>query len=125
MALGVFVGITPTIPFHTLIALALAFVFKGSKPAAAIGVWIANPVTVPIFYIGSFKIGTLLLNKPVPFNVKFESIRELMSLGMDVTVAMVIGGALLGIVPAIVSYFVTYRFFCAVQAKIRQKRLDE
>jgi uncharacterized protein (DUF2062 family) len=125
MAIGVFIGITPTIPFHTILAIALAFILKGSKPAAAIGVWIANPITIPIFYIGSFKIGTLLLDKPIPFDVKFESIQELLSLGLDVTLAMVVGGAILGIVPGIVSYYVTYKFFTALRAKIRQKRLDE
>jgi uncharacterized protein (DUF2062 family) len=124
MAIGVFIGITPTIPFHTAIAIALAFILKGSKPAAAIGVWIANPITIPIFYIGSFKVGTLLLNKPIPFDVKFESIQELLSLGLDVTIAMVVGGAILGIVPGIISYIVTYKFFTAVHSKIRQKRLD-
>lgn len=122
MAIGVFIGITPTIPFHTLIALALAFVLKGSKPAAAIGVWVANPLTIPIFYVGSFKVGTFLLNKPIPFDVRFESIKELMSLGLDVTLAMVAGGALLGIIPAIVAYIVTYKFFSALHLKVRQKR---
>ena len=124
MAIGVFIGITPTIPFHTVIAIALAFLFKGSKPAAAIGVWIANPITIPIFYIGSFKVGTLLLNRPIPFDVKFESIPELLTLGLDVTVAMVVGGAILGIVPSIISYIVTYRFFKAVRSRIQKKRLE-
>jgi uncharacterized protein (DUF2062 family) len=124
MAIGVFIGITPTIPFHTVIAVALAFILKGSKPAAAIGVWIANPITIPIFYVGSFKAGTLLLNRPIPFDVKFESINELLSLGLDATVAMVLGGAILGIVPAIISYIVTYKFFTAVHLKVRQKKLQ-
>ena len=103
MAIGVFIGITPTIPFHTLIAVALAFLLKGSKPAAAVGVWVANPLTIPFLYYGSFKTGTLLLNKPIPFDVKFESIKELLSLGTDVTIAMVIGGAILGILPAFIA----------------------
>jgi len=29
MAIGVFVSITPTVPFHTIIAIALAFILKG------------------------------------------------------------------------------------------------
>jgi uncharacterized protein (DUF2062 family) len=124
MAIGVFIGITPTIPFHTIIAIALAFILKGSKPAAAIGVWIANPVTIPFFYIGSFKVGKLLLNRPIPFDIRFESITELLSLGFDVTIAMVIGGALLGIVPGIISYIVTYKFFSAVHLKVLQKKLQ-
>ena len=122
VAIGVFIGITPTIPFHTVIAVAMAFVFKGSKPAAAIGVWIANPITIPIFYIGSFKVGTLLLDRPIPFDVKFESINELLSLGLDVTFAMVVGGAVLGIVPGIIAYIVTYKFFTAIRSKVRQKK---
>jgi uncharacterized protein (DUF2062 family) len=122
MAIGVFVGVTPTIPFHTVIAVALAFVLKGSKPAAAIGVWFANPVTIPIFYIGSFKLGTLILNKPIPFDVKFESIKELMTLGLDVTIAMVVGGAILGIIPAIASYFLTYRFMVIVREKAKKRK---
>ena len=123
MAIGVFIGITPTVPLHTVLAISLAFVLKGSKPAAALGVWIANPLTIPIFYIGSFKTGAFLLNKPIPFNIKFESITELLSLGIDVTLAMVAGGAILGIVPAIITYVVTYRFFTVIQAKIAKKKM--
>ncbi|MBW2513094.1 MAG: DUF2062 domain-containing protein [Deltaproteobacteria bacterium] len=122
MAIGVFVGVTPTIPFHTVIAILLAFILRGSKPAAAIGVWFANPVTIPIFYIGSFKIGTLILNKPIPFDVKFESITALMDLGLDVTAAMLLGGAVLGIPPAIMAYFLTYRLMTRVREKARKKK---
>ncbi len=122
MAIGVFVGVTPTIPFHTVIALALAFIFRGSKPAAAISVWFANPLTIPLFYIGSFKVGMLILNKPIPFDVKFESITELMTLGLDVTIAMIIGGAILGILPAIIAYILTYRIMTKVREKARSRK---
>jgi len=122
MAIGVFVALTPTIPFHTIIAIALASVLRGSRPAAAIGVWFANPITIPIFYIGSFKVGTLILNKPIPFDVRFESITELMTLGLDVTLAMVVGGAVLGILPAILAYFLTLRFMTAVRNKAAKRK---
>ena len=122
MAIGVFVGVTPTIPFHTVIAIALAFILRGSKPAAAIGSWFANPVTIPFFYIGSFKLGTLILNKPIPFDVKFESVTELMTLGLDVTIAMIVGGAILGILPAIVTYILTYRIMTRVREKARNRK---
>jgi uncharacterized protein len=123
MAIGVFVSVTPTIPFHMIIAVTLAFVLKGSKPAAIIGSWFANPITIPFFYVGSFKVGTFILNKPIPFNVKFESITALMSLGRDTTIAMVVGGAILGILPAIVAYILTYRIMTTVREKARNKRL--
>ena len=55
MAIGVFISVTPTIPFHTVIALALAFILRGSKAAAAIGVWFSNPVTIPFFLQGQLR----------------------------------------------------------------------
>ncbi len=122
MAIGVFVGVTPTIPFHTVIALALAFILRGSKPAAAIGVWFANPVTIPFLYIGSFRLGILILNKPIPFDTKFESITTLMTLGLDVTIAMIVGGAILGILPAIIAYLLTYRIMIRVREKARRRK---
>ena len=122
MAIGVFVSVTPTVPFHTIGAIALAFILKGSKPAAAIGSLFANPLTIPLFYIGSFKVGTFILNRPIPFDVKFESITDLTTLGVDVTVAMVVGGAVLGILPAVAAYILTYRFITAVREKAKKRK---
>lgn len=117
MAIGVFISITPTIPFHTVLALFLAFIFRGSKPAAAIGVWFCNPVTAPAFYLASYKSGMLILNRPAPFDIKYESITELVKLGADVTVAMIVGSIFLGIIPGIATYFITRKIF----TKIRQR----
>ena len=117
MAIGIFVSITPTIPFHTVIAITLAFALKGSKPAAAIGVWFCNPVTAPFFYLGSYKIGMLILGKSVPFDEKYISIPELLKLGLDVTAALITGGALLGILPAICSYFIARKIFIDIRSR--------
>ncbi len=121
MALGVFVSVTPTIPFHTIIAIALAFVLRGSKPAAAVGVWFSNPITIPVFYIASYKTGMFMLGKSIPRDINYESIRELMTLGLDVTVATIAGGAILGIVPGIAAYFITRKIF----TKIRSRKKHE
>lgn len=121
MAIGVFTGVTPTIPFHTVIAIALAFILRGSKPAAIIGSFVANPITIPFIYVACFKVGTFILNKPIPFDVKFESITALMTLGLDVTIAMIIGSAILGILPTIIAYILTYRIMTTVREKARKR----
>ena len=82
MSIGVFVSITPTIPFHTAIAVALAFIFNGSKPAAVIGVWFCNPITVPFFYIGSYKIGMVIFNMSMPLDIDYESVPEICIWGL-------------------------------------------
>jgi len=115
MAIGVFIGITPTFPFHTVLAVALALVFRASKPAAALGVWAGNPITMPFFYLGSYKIGMLILGNSVPYDEKYISIPELLKLGLDVTAALITGGAVLGILPAIFSYFVARKIFTNIR----------
>lgn len=117
IAIGVFVGITPTIPLHTIIALALSFVFKASKPAAAIGVWSGNPITVPFFYFGSYKIGMLLIGKSDVLDKSYFTIQGLLHHGIKTTVAMIFGGMILGIIPAIASYFISRSIFTAIQER--------
>ncbi|MBU1162918.1 MAG: DUF2062 domain-containing protein [Proteobacteria bacterium] len=119
MAIGVFISVTPTIPFHTAIALVLAFILRGSKAAAAIGVWFSNPLTIPLFYKGSYDVGMYILGNSAPFNIEYESILELLKLGADVTIAMITGGVILGILPGIMAYFVTRRIF--IKIRLRKK----
>ncbi len=121
MAVGVFVSLTPTIPFHTVIALALAFLFKASRPAAVIGVWFSNPLTIPIFYYGSYKIGLLILGRKIPFDLAYESISQLVKLGWDVTLAMMLGGAVLGIVPAACAYWITLVLITRLRSRHAKK----
>lgn len=123
MAIGVFVAITPTIPFHTAIALALAFMLRGSKPAAVIAVWVSNPVTIPIFYLGSYKVGNFILGNSIPFDPKYEALSELAKLGADATIAMLVGGVILGIVPGIAAYFITRKIFTTLRTRRVEKHL--
>lgn len=119
MAIGVFISVTPTIPFHTVIALAMAFILRGSKAAAAIGVWFSNPITIPLFYKGSYDVGVSILGNSAPFSTEYESILELLKLGADVTIAMITGGIILGILPGIAAYFITRRIF--IKLRLRKK----
>ena len=125
MAVGVFVSLTPTIPFHTVIAVAMAFILRGSKPAAAIGVWFSNPITIPFFYVGCYKTGIFILGHSAPFNAKYESIIELFKLGMDITIAMITGGVILGILPGIAAYFVTRRLVTVIRSRLQLKSLKK
>ena len=118
MAIGVFVSITPTIPFHTIIAVCLAIIFRGSKTAAAIGVWFSNPLTIPILYLASFKTGVLLFGVSKDIATRAESLSELLKLGLDVTITSVSGGILLGILPGIATYFITRK----IMHKLRSRK---
>lgn len=108
MAIGVFTGVTPTFPLHTLLAIFLAIVLRGSKRAATLGVWFGNPVTMPIFYYGSYRAGSALLGRPLGLELHEGSWGELLRIGADVGGAMLAGGAIIAAVPAVLAYVVTY-----------------
>ena len=109
MAIGVFIGITPTIPLHTILAVSLALLVRGSKLAAALGVWVSNPLSIPFFYYGSYRIGQLVLGLPGINLPDDRSLLAMASLGGKIVGAMLLGGVILGIVPAIVAYVLTLK----------------
>lgn len=125
VAVGVFVAFTPTIPLHTAIALGMALLFKGSKPAAAIAVWISNPFTIPFFYYASFKLGTVILGHDVPLRGHPPTVHQLLRMGWDVTIASIVGGALLGFIPAVAAYFLSFRLFQGIRKRRLQRKLTQ
>ncbi len=108
MALGVFVGITPTIPFHTVAVLSLAALLRVSPVTAFFGIQIGNPLTVPAIYLASYKVGRLLLHggAPLVFPEHF-SWNGWISVLYQGGLALQVGGVILAIPPAIVAYFLT------------------
>jgi uncharacterized protein (DUF2062 family) len=108
MAIGVFVGMTPTVPLHTVLAVAIAYLLKKSKLAAAVGVWISNPLLLPLVYFLDYKVGRVITGKSVSaFAASDFSISHLIKLGWEVSYLMFIGGLIIGLLFAIPSYFIT------------------
>ena len=108
MALGVFIGITPTIPFHLVTALSLAAFLRISPVTAFIGIQIGNPLTIVPIYIASYKVGQFLLyrGRPLVFPETF-SFKAWIDVLWQGGVALQVGGVVLAIPPAILSYFLT------------------
>jgi uncharacterized protein (DUF2062 family) len=108
MALGVFVGITPTVPFHTVAVLSLAALLRVSPVTAFIGIQIGNPLTIPAIYLASYKVGQFLLyrGKPLVFPETF-SFEAWIAVLWQGGVALQVGGVILAIPPAIAAYFFT------------------
>lgn len=109
MAIGVFISATPFFPFHTSIAIVLAFLLKGSRIAAAAGVWVSNPVTLPFFYITTYKTGAFFLGITSPVDLSGQSFSELLNLGVDISRAMILGGIIIGFILSLAAYFATLR----------------
>jgi uncharacterized protein (TIGR03546 family) len=108
MAIGVFVGVTPTIPFHTIAVLTLAPLFRVSVITAVLGVQLSNPLTIPFLYLTAFKVGHFLLHRGAPLRLP-ETYTWANSLDLIWRggVALQVGGVIIAIPPAILAYFLT------------------
>jgi uncharacterized protein (DUF2062 family) len=109
MALGVFIGVTPTVPFHTILALTLAPLLRVSPVTAYLGIWIMNPLTIAPLYLAAYKVGKVCLHavgKPLimPQVYNFQAFLHLLGKG---GLALQIGGLIIALPPAIISYFLT------------------
>ena len=90
VALGIFIGMTPTLGFQMPIAVFFAFLLKENKLAAALGVWITNPVTAPVIYGLQYESGRLLLGLPrvgLP-ELNFDSLK---AMGGEVLLPLCLG----------------------------------
>lgn len=121
MAVGIFISIMPIIPLQTVVAIALAFLVRGSKSAAALGTWLSNPLTIPLVYYANYKLGCLLLGYQGTLkHIAFDSFSQLMELGLEVTWAMIVGGMVIGAFLGVIAYFVTLRVFITIRRKSSQ-----
>ena len=59
---GVFASFTPFLGFHIMMAAAIAWLIRGNIVASAVGTVLANPITLPFMWGGSFEIGKFILD---------------------------------------------------------------
>ena len=136
-AIGVFIGITPTIPFHTGAILFLTIATRSSFISGLITSWIVcNPLTcIPLYYL-SLKIGNYItpytLNwdrvkavlEMLMSDISFlDRIKPLMAMGYEAIVVMLVGGCLLAIPFAVASYYISYNVFDKFSKKRRDKHI--
>ncbi|MDY0094366.1 MAG: DUF2062 domain-containing protein [Candidatus Vecturithrix sp.] len=108
-ALGIFVGMTPTMGIQMLIAGFLAALLKWNPISAMMGVWITTPATAPVIYgttyIVGAKIYTCFTGDRLPLRFRLRDIFEMLAKTPKIFSVLMIGGVLLGLPLAILSYY--------------------
>lgn len=127
LAIGIFVALTPTVGVQMAAAVVLALILRGSKVAAAIGCWLTNPVTMPVFYTAFFLIGRTVTHFGHGTRVPAGGhIGELLAASVDKFLAMLVGGLIMGAFVAPLVYFLTRKYVRRLQAweraKLRKKQ---
>lgn len=134
MALGVFSGMMPVIPFQIALAVTLALFLNASKITAAVGTWVSNPLNWYFIYLYDYKLGAYLLGveggnkviKSVMYSINHGDGMsviwgKLFSSGIMLVSALLIGGIILGTIASVPTYFITLRIFWRLRIW-RQKR---
>lgn len=118
VAIGAFIGLTPTIPFHTILIIFFCAVGRGNLVAGIfVSLLLSNPFTIPLQYYVSWKVGTILTGS----SLSWEHVKHLMSLAHDISifeavkliyinsfrsmVSVLLGGIVFSLPFAIISYF--------------------
>ena len=136
VALGVFIGLAPVMPLKTVLILVLTFLISSSTIAAILTcATLCNPLTyIPLYYFAWF-IGDLILPGKASWDkleatvlqMQQSGLGEAVSLagdvGLDAALVILLGGFLLALPPAILSYPLSYRFFLKIAIKRQEKKI--
>ena len=121
-ALGLFIGMTPTIGFQMPIAVFLAALFKWNKISAAVAVWVTNPLTAPFIYSFTYFVGAKMLGFKIAPNLlgslDFPTLREA---GGKILLATTVGGVILGVPLALLGYYLAFSAVRGYQTKLKHR----
>lgn len=122
VAAGVFAGSYPLFGVQTIMGVAIAAAIRGNKIVAAAATWISNPLTYVPMYAFNYQIGRWLLGPSITTDqpqispqdliqelINFASIQdllpELLNLGADILLALMVGSTMVGLILAVISYY--------------------
>ena len=124
-ALGVFIAFSPTIGVQMVLAIFFAALLKWSKLAAAIAVWISNPLTAPFIYGVTYFIGARLLGihtlRGLASEPSLSTIINALKKAPELMAALTVGGLVVGIPLAIVGYYLSYAAVMSYQKNLKAK----
>lgn len=113
VAAGSFASCTPFFGFHFIIAAVIAYAFKGNLVASALGTFVGNPLTFPIFWVINSRIGGFVLGNDVVIPLPSGKHQKHFFKGFEEMWVnlkpIIIGSVPLGLVVGAIMYFIVYR----------------
>ncbi|MFP4474194.1 MAG: DUF2062 domain-containing protein [Desulfatibacillaceae bacterium] len=128
LALGVFVGFSPTLGAQMIIVVFLAALLKWNKISAALGVWISNPLTAPFLYSLTYRVGSRVYglgnNYPLEQEAGGLVVVDLLQRAPEVFLVLFIGGVVVGLPAAVLAYILAHNAIVRYRETLKQ-RLDQ
>ncbi len=125
-AIGVLSGAYPFFGFQTLIGIALAKLLKGNLVLAVAGTWISNPFTYGPIYWFNFKVGCLLLGKiNNTLSKEIFASNNFWAQSLEISLRLFIGSTVVGIIMALITFFVIYSKLTGMPARNHFRRFHK
>jgi uncharacterized protein (DUF2062 family) len=122
MAIGVAIGLTPTIPLHLVLGVLIAFLLGKSKLAAALGSQVGNPFFLPFIYFLDYKVGQAITGSSGP-SLEFPDVSasHILNLGWDIYYPLLVGGVVVGLISILPTYFITKKLVTLSRERRRRR----
>ncbi len=78
-SIGIFLGFSPFLGLHTLVGLAIAFLFGLNRPAILLGVWTNSPWWIVPYYVAATWVGMQMTG----FSIDWTTLKGIFQFGMD------------------------------------------
>jgi uncharacterized protein len=128
-SLGLLVGMTPAMGFHTVIAVFFATLFKWNKISAALAVWITNPFTAPFIYSMTYIVGAKAMGLTRAYKLSdglsSSTFIEMIKKTPEIFGATTIGGFIIGIPLSLAGYYFIYSAISRYQEDIKRKLVEQ
>jgi uncharacterized protein len=106
VAVGLFVGLTPTLGVQTPLMLGGAILFRANFPAAFVASCVNNPFTVAFLYVGFHELGERVMARlPFRFDDLFGGLPHRMEDLAEDGTALAIGSLCIAAPAALIGYF--------------------
>src|SRR5262249_35183820 len=124
-AAGLFVAWSPLFGLHYLLAIACAFLVRGNVLAAVLSTTLGNPLTLPAMWALDYKLGELLLGgrhlRRLPLQVPENLAHKPFAAVWPIVKPVLVGSLPLGLMTAVISYFIVRAAVQAYQHARRQR----
>jgi len=124
-AIGLFVAMSPTMGFQMIIAIPIAALFKSNKIAAAMAVWVSNPITAPFIYGPTYYVGAKLAGMSLGLHGADAAGQSTMLAFAEkapkIFGAMTLGGFVLGLPLAVIGYYGAFFALEKYQTEIKAR----
>lgn len=118
IGIGLFIGLTPTVGFQTILMIIGCLLMRGNFPAAFAVSWISNPLTMAPLYWGFHKLGEAVFGRLIIFSGENGYLGKV----GDEMLFTLLGSLLIAAPSAILGYRIALRILAAYSARRKRAR---